>query len=151
MGAVITSAEISSKLGAYFSTFGGNPVSSAIGKVLFYLRWVGLYDGNHVLSFYYLFFGVICDFFWVKLSDSIFFLLPLFLLIWHKNTSIFPPPPKNTNLSYPCLLHFLCGFKICIKFVGISVLEILKNEKLMTSARMVGKYLSSEFKKLVDR
>jgi len=63
MGAVITSAEISSKLGAYFSTFGGNPVSSAI---------------------------------------------------------------------------------------GISVLEILKNEKLMTSARMVGKYLSSEFKKLVD-
>lgn len=63
MGAVITSAEISSKLGAYFSTYGGNPVSCAI---------------------------------------------------------------------------------------GISVLEVLKNEKLMTSARMVGRYLTSEFKKIVE-
>eukprot|EP00088_Acartia_fossae_P032567 TRINITY_DN3332_c0_g2_i2.p1 TRINITY_DN3332_c0_g2~~TRINITY_DN3332_c0_g2_i2.p1 ORF type:complete len:563 (-),score=132.92 TRINITY_DN3332_c0_g2_i2:285-1973(-) len=64
MGAVLTSAEISSKLGAYFSTFGGNPVSCAI---------------------------------------------------------------------------------------GISVLEIVKNEKLMSSARMVGKYLTSEFDKLVEK
>jgi len=62
MGAVITSTEISSKLGAYFSTYGGNPVSCAI---------------------------------------------------------------------------------------GLSVLEIVKNEKLMTSARMVGKYLTSEFDKMV--
>lgn len=64
MGAVITSPEVSSKLGAYFSTFGGNPVSCAI---------------------------------------------------------------------------------------GLSVLEILKNEKLMSSARMVGKYLTSEFERIMDK
>ena len=31
MGAVICSREVSEKLGGYFSTFGGNPVSCAIG------------------------------------------------------------------------------------------------------------------------
>ena len=31
LGAVITSTRVSKKLGAYFSTFGGNPVSCAIG------------------------------------------------------------------------------------------------------------------------
>ena len=31
IGAVITSERVSSRLGAYFSTFGGNPVSCAIG------------------------------------------------------------------------------------------------------------------------
>ena len=32
MGAVICSQTISDKLGGYFSTFGGNPVSCAIGE-----------------------------------------------------------------------------------------------------------------------
>ena len=33
MGAVVCSREVSEKLGGYFSTFGGNPVSCAIGKL----------------------------------------------------------------------------------------------------------------------
>ena len=33
MGAVICSQTISDKLGGYFSTFGGNPVSCAIGEL----------------------------------------------------------------------------------------------------------------------
>jgi len=64
MGAVICSPEISRTLGAYFSTFGGNPVSCAI---------------------------------------------------------------------------------------GLSVLEVIKNEKLMSSAQMVGKYLKEELIKLKER
>jgi len=35
MGAVICSREVSEKLGGYFSTFGGNPVSCAIGLSVF--------------------------------------------------------------------------------------------------------------------
>ena len=37
MGAVICSQVISDKLGGYFSTFGGNPVSCAIGEEIFCL------------------------------------------------------------------------------------------------------------------
>ena len=37
MGAVVCSREVSEKLGGYFSTFGGNPVSCAIGKPVSYL------------------------------------------------------------------------------------------------------------------
>jgi len=64
MGGVICSSDVSSKLGSYFSTFGGNPVSCAI---------------------------------------------------------------------------------------GLSVLEIVRNEKLLSSARMVGKYMKTEFELLKER
>ena len=37
IGAAVTSERVSKKLGAYFSTFGGNPVSCAIGKVIYLL------------------------------------------------------------------------------------------------------------------
>ena len=37
IGAAVTSERVSKKLGAYFSTFGGNPVSCAIGKVFYFL------------------------------------------------------------------------------------------------------------------
>lgn len=64
LGAVICSSEISTKLGGYFSTFGGNPVSCA---------------------------------------------------------------------------------------TGLAVLEVLRNEKLMSSAKMVGKYLKAELEKLKEK
>lgn len=37
IGAAVTSERVSKKLGAYFSTFGGNPVSCAIGNVFYFL------------------------------------------------------------------------------------------------------------------
>lgn len=35
--------------------------------------------------------------------------------------------------------------------VGMSVLEVVMNEKLMSSAKMVGKYLTAELTKLKER
>ena len=81
MGAVICSQKISDKLGGYFSTFGGNPVSCAMGE--------------------------------------------------------------NT-----CSLSTLT-LKFCSP--GLCVLDIIKNEKLQSSARMVGKHLQSELVNLQDK
>ena len=80
MGAVICSQDISDKLGGYFSTFGGNPVSCAIGEKSSRMR-----------------------------------------------TSSYSAPP------------------------GLCVLDIVRNEKLQSSARMVGKHLQNELINLKDK
>ena len=40
MGAVVCSREVSEKLGGYFSTFGGNPVSCALGNYSFLYLYI---------------------------------------------------------------------------------------------------------------
>ena len=60
MGAVICTKEVSETLGGYFSTFGGNPVSCAIGNYCFYYLCVEkLHETDKVKHLFFVSFRIV--------------------------------------------------------------------------------------------